>query len=119
MWLRNTVLAQIIAYLTELKDQPAAAASSEETVEHGCSMANLVVSELLCFLRCKMASVPAQNLIQVCKAFFSDEEIAKAKERLFESEVEWTSVGVRNIKRKTTTKASKASLDLEDMMKAL
>ena len=82
-------------------------------------MANLVVSELLCFLRCKMASVPAQNLIQVCKAFFSDEEIAKAKERLFESEVEWTSVGVRNIKRKTTIKASKASLDLEDMMKAL
>ena len=60
----------------------------------GCSMANLVVSELLCFLRCKMASVPAQNLIQVCKAFFSDEEIAKAKERLFESEV---SVSVRAI----------------------
>ena len=75
-----------------------------------CKMAELVVSELLCFLRCKLSSVPAENLLQVCKDFYSENEILQAKTKLFEYQVDWVSVNKRNIKRKLTNRSSKASL---------
>ena len=77
------------------------------------------MSELLCFLRCKLSSVPAENLLQVCKDFYSENEILQAKTKLFECQVDWVSVNQRNIKRKLTTRSSKASLDLDDVLKAL
>ena len=39
-----------------------------------------------------MASVPYQNLLEVCKGFYTDDEVVAAKNKLFGCGVDWTSV---------------------------
>ena len=82
-------------------------------------MADVVISELLCFLRCKLSSVPFRNLILLCK-ILRENEISDAKSKLFQCSVDWASVRQRYVKRKTTTtKANKAMADLDLIVKPL
>ena len=60
--------------------------SDQTDVDRGGSTSNrLVVNELLCFVVDKSKLMPPDSIVQLCKSFYDDKTISKAKEILYKT----------------------------------
>ena len=58
-----------------------------------------VISELLCFVSCNFSTMPYDMLVKLCTDFYSEEDIACAKDILYESVIHTKEQARRRIKR--------------------
>lgn len=73
-----------------------------------CTSCNIVISEVLAFIRDRHHVVDNESLIRICETAFSEEEIDEAKKLLF--------VSTKTTKKLVSRRKNKKQKDLEDMI---
>ena len=76
----------------------------------------VIINELLCFINCKMSTVPKDILTSCCVHFYEADEIASSKKLLFEVV---KPEGKRYISRRKTENKDKAKEDFKDIYEIL
>lgn len=73
-----------------------------------CTSCNLVISEVLAFLRDRHHVIDNESLIKICETAFSEEEIDEAKKLLY--------ISTKTAKKLVSRRKNKKQKDLEDMI---
>lgn len=79
-----------------------------------CSVCNIVIDEMLCFIQNKVSIMDEESLVRICSATFTSDEIKNSKSLLFES----IPTDIRKIMRKNKGKEERNIADIINVFKS-